>query len=150
MSRDVRNGMPVSTCNDAKHYQICRFVVGEIFNVIPFAPIVSHYLGMLENLLNDPVVLAGTLIGWLIDCKAACSATGETANIGLVYNVCAGLYILDLVGRSISTIQQIADSEDLLTTQSTRWCDELEDWQSDLDKAQQQGERGASAYGGLQ
>jgi membrane-associated protease RseP (regulator of RpoE activity) len=146
MSRDVRNGLPASTCNDAKHYQVCRFVTGEIFNIIPFAPIVSHYMNTIQNLASDPLVLAVTIVGRLLDCKAACSTPEGT---GPAYIACAGLYILDLVGKSVATISQIADNDDLVSGQSNQWCNELEDWQDDLQQNQQQGTPGATEYGAI-
>ncbi len=144
MSKDVRNGLPESICSDTKHYQTCRFVTGEIFALVPFAPIVNYYLSLLQRLLSDPLVLAGVLAGALLDCQNACNVPKEK---WATYYGCAGLQILNVVGRAISTIDSIAQSKNLGIGQSTASCDELDEWQNQLSRNKQQGKPSATAYG---
>ncbi|MFC1774703.1 PDZ domain-containing protein [Nanoarchaeota archaeon] len=150
MSSDVRNGMPVSVCQDAKHQAICQFVVGEIFNIIPIAPIISYYMQQLETLLSDPTVLATVLIAWGLDCQKMCTVedwSPLTPWPWWKYKICAGLEILNLVGKSIETITNWAESENL-GGESTYYCDQLEEHLDDLESNTAEGTDTATAYAG--
>jgi 5-hydroxyisourate hydrolase-like protein (transthyretin family) len=121
---DVKQGgLPVSACKDQKSYMQCRFVVGEIFNLIPFAPIVSYYLNLIQQALSDPMVLAGMGIAIILNCKAACNA-GKV--IGWTYYACAGLSIASQLGDSINTLRNIKGITDFGSI-GNQWCEQFED-----------------------
>ena len=121
---DVReNGMPVSVCKDQKSYMQCRFVVGEIFNIIPFAPVVNHYLNIFQQALSDPLVLAGVGLGFILNCKASCNV-GKT--VGFAYYACAGLSIVSQLGQTVNTLKNLKTTADFGSISNT-WCEQFED-----------------------
>jgi len=123
---DVRNnGLPVSVCKDQKHYAECRYVLGEIFNIIPFAPLVNYYLNMFQQAVSDPLVLASMGIAFLLDCKTTCKV-GDTT--GFAYIACAGMGIASQLGYTIKQIKAISDTKNLFSTSvGTQWCNKFED-----------------------
>ncbi|MEM4239925.1 MAG: hypothetical protein QXM31_02735 [Candidatus Woesearchaeota archaeon] len=122
MLEDFReNGMPVSVCSDQKHYMECRFITGEIFNLIPFAPLLSFFLNMLKEVLSNPLALVGAALS--IVCGLACKAQQMP---GLLYNMCAGARIVSELGRTVNIIKSFQSIADVGLVSDT-WCEEFED-----------------------
>jgi hypothetical protein len=127
---DVRqNGLPASYCKDQKHYLECRFVLGEIFNLIPFAPLVNFFLNWAQQILSNPLAIVGALAALL--CQGPCSE-GE----GEWYWVCAGAAIASELGKTIDNIRSFKDTGDIGSL-STTLCDEFEDEMDDYEEAQE-------------
>jgi hypothetical protein len=121
---DVRkHGLPASVCKDQKSYMQCRFVVGEIFNLIPFAPIVSYYLNIFQNILSDPLVFVSVVIGRLLNCQGACT---PVKNPGTDYYICAFLAILSQLGKTIDIIKNYKTVTDFGEV-GDQWCVKFED-----------------------
>ncbi len=127
---DVRQeGMPVSVCKDQKHYMECRFVTGEIFNLIPFAPIANYFLNIIQRLISDPTLAAMWLAKWLglvPDCTLACMPAGGSP--GWKYHFCAISSIMSQLGRSIDYILSVGRMKDAMKEWkvSNRWCEDFE------------------------
>ncbi|MEM4254010.1 MAG: hypothetical protein QXR48_01330 [Candidatus Woesearchaeota archaeon] len=116
---DVREqGMPASVCKDQKNYMQCRFVVGEIFNIIPFAPIVSYYLNLIQQAFSNPIALVSAALA--IACASACEAGGT------MYYVCAGTSIAAQLGETINYIKNFKSLTDFGSI-SNQWCDQFTD-----------------------
>lgn len=55
LARDVKEkGIPSSYCRDEAAYLTCNYVVGEIFNLLPFNSLVSGTLNMIKEALSSP------------------------------------------------------------------------------------------------
>lgn len=120
---DVKeNGLPVSACKDQKHYMQCRFVVGEIFNLIPFAGLVSYYLNIFQQAISDPLTFVGMGLSYLLNCKAACKLPKAP---GIAYEVCAGIALISQLGQTVKIIQSFKNMGDFSV--SNQWCGEFED-----------------------
>jgi hypothetical protein len=117
---DVReNGLPASYCRDQKHYLECRFVLGEIFNLIPFAPLVNYYLNMLQNILSNPLAIIGAIAGLI--CGKDCGQ-----GTGVPYWLCAGLAIASQLGKTIQDIQNFKTASDFGSVNQNA-CNDFED-----------------------
>ena len=55
----VENGMPIATCTSQRGYAYCKFVFGEIFNLIPFASAISAMAKNIQKALSHPAELIG-------------------------------------------------------------------------------------------
>jgi hypothetical protein len=125
---DVRqNGMPVSVCKDQKSYMQCRFVVGEIFNLVPFAPLLNYWINTLQNIISDPLVLLATIANFVFNCQQACD-TGE----GINYAICAGMSIASELGHTVNTIKSFKSVADFGSV-SQQWCEEFKDAKDDYE-----------------
>jgi hypothetical protein len=126
---DVKeNGLPVSVCKDQKHYMQCRFVVGEIFNLIPFAGLVSYYLNIFQQAISDPLTFVTIGLAMIINCKEVCQS-GDSP--GLEYEICAGLAIFSQLGQTIKIIQNYQDMTDF--SLGNQFCEEFEDAHEDYE-----------------
>jgi len=126
---DMREqGMPASVCKDQKSYMQCRFVVGEIFNLIPFAPIVSYYLNLIQQALSNPLALVSAAAALL--CAPACEAGAGTG-----YTICAGLAIASELGKTVNTIKNFKSIMDFGSV-NNQWCDQFENAIEDYEAEQ--------------
>jgi hypothetical protein len=134
---DVRQqGMPIPVCKDQKHYMQCRFVVGEIFNIIPFAALVNQWLTSYQQILSDPLTLVTTIVGKILNCEHSC-ADPETP--GWQYSICAGMTIASQLGYTINQIRNIQTLSDFGSI-SSQWCEEFEDALDEFEEESAAGE----------
>jgi len=123
LAQDVKEaGIPIRACKDQKSYMQCRFVVGEIFNLIPFAPLVDYYINLYKRLAEDPLVLASSVVGEIANCKQNC----EDKSAGIWHFLCQGLAIVSNLGDTVKTIKGIKTVADFGTV-NQQWCEEFED-----------------------
>lgn len=125
-----QQGMPISVCRDQKSYMQCRFIVGEIFNLIPFAPIVNFIVNFFQQVLSDPLALLGAV--FTIGCMLACKSP---ATPGWVYSVCAGVKIVSELGQTVKYIQSFKSMTDFSQI-SNQWCEDFEDNLDDYESEQ--------------
>lgn len=57
LKQEVLQGVAPSICDKQRSYLKCKYVFGEIFNVIPFAHFVKYLGGIVQAFLNDPASL---------------------------------------------------------------------------------------------
>ena len=63
--------VPLSMCEEQKGYLKCKYVMGEIFNVIPMTAAVNYYIGLVKNALGDPLSIFGAV--WAATCVPQCT-----------------------------------------------------------------------------
>jgi hypothetical protein len=68
----TKDGMPLYSCVDQRGYAMCKFVMGEIFNAIPFAAAIGQIGQNVQKALSHPFELVGFIV------KAACTLTCST------------------------------------------------------------------------
>ena len=122
-------------CSDEKHYTTCRFVYGEIFNAIPLTYVINKVVGMIQQVLSDPLVLLATTVQLLFSqsCYAACSTT-PTGGKATVSNLCLVIPALGTLGRIVGEIKSMSDSKGSFLKVQDSYCEELTDCVSDIDK----------------
>lgn len=60
LTEDVVNGKAtVNDCKVARGYELCTYVVGEVWELIPLTNLIDGFSSMLEGILTDPMVAAG-------------------------------------------------------------------------------------------
>jgi hypothetical protein len=116
-------------------------VVGEIFNILPFAAIANYWIQQITNLFMDPLVLATTLLDKLVlDCAKNCFIEDPSGNIrpGIHYNICAGLAITSELGRTIKTLTSLQSVADIGSVSNT-WCDQFDEALADYNAEKEAG-----------
>ncbi|MEM2915912.1 MAG: hypothetical protein QXT19_00935 [Candidatus Woesearchaeota archaeon] len=122
---DVREqGMPISVCKDQRHYMQCTFVTGEIFNLIPFAPLIDYYITIWKRIFSDPLVLAMAGIGYILDCQTACNLPKGTH---WAYTACAVMSIIAQLGDTVRDIKSFKSVKDDFGSISSNWCDDFKE-----------------------
>lgn len=88
---NTANGQPDYLCKKQRDYAYCKYVLGEVFNFIPFASTLSAISSNIGNALKSPV----GLIGFSID--AYCSYSCQVPHVGPVCSACSYVEFANLV-----------------------------------------------------
>jgi hypothetical protein len=113
-------GIPLSYCDDIEGYMTCQWVIGEIFNIIPFAALYNLLISELKEIYANPL-RAFALLGTIL-CSGFCGPT-DPYNWGHVG--CAVLKIVEKVGDGIADVKRIKSKGYWATGED--FCEELED-----------------------
>jgi len=96
-------GLPVFACEDQKSYATCKYIVSEVFKVIPITAAFDYYANLVKSTLANPFKILGAGI------SVAC-------NPGLVfaepfsYGACAGIKVIEFIGITVQDVTSIFDS----------------------------------------
>jgi len=100
------NGMPLSMCVEQRGFLFCKYVWGELFNLIPFAAAFSNIATNVKNALQN----APTLL--LTGVQALCTVQCKTPGLAGGCSICYWLSFLDeLVGTFCSLGIEITGKE---------------------------------------
>jgi len=113
-----QQGLPVFACEDQKDYATCKYVIGEIFRVIPYTAFFNYYANLIRDVLSNPFKILGS--GLALACIQYC----ETAT-SKPHDVCLTIKVLDLLGRTIEDVTSIIDRGVFKIRDD--FCDNLED-----------------------
>lgn len=96
------SGYPISVCEDQKEYATCKYIYGEIFQIIPFTAVFDYYARLVKNALSDPLNIIGFAIGWA--CKPQIAGSNEWG-----HSWCIWPKIIEEVGMVANDIMSIVD-----------------------------------------
>ncbi len=97
LENEVRSGLAtVSMCEELEDLLVCKYVVGELWYLIPFSQFWDEVIGGLSRALADPFAILHTVT--VVTCGIIC-ATSNTASGGCTY----ANYIWEIFG----TLEQI-------------------------------------------
>ena len=98
LQNEVRGGLAtVSQCNELESLLTCKYFIGELWYIIPFANFWDTIINGIWNAVKDPIALAHTLT--IVGCGIQCSvSTAGASTCSFLY------YIWDVIGY----IEQIA------------------------------------------
>lgn len=80
--KNTKYGFPVDLCQAQRAHAQCKYVWGELFNLMPFATAASRLLQGIKKLLVNPEKLVD--VGASIACRVFCTSPESTSNIGCV------------------------------------------------------------------
>ena len=109
------DGLPVSFCTNQQQYATCKYIVGEVFAVVPWIAVYDHFIGIIKDALSDPFTLAGMAL------SAACGPVcKQSEDGGIGYYTCRGKRTLQTLskianflsefGEIVGTVQDIMDN----------------------------------------
>jgi hypothetical protein len=87
--KSTMGGAPLQKCVRQRDYGWCKYVYGQIFNLIPFANIISDIVKNVKKALSH----LAEMIGFVLD--IACSATCRTPAAGSICPYCTALEMLN-------------------------------------------------------
>ncbi|MDP7199120.1 MAG: hypothetical protein QF486_05905 [Candidatus Woesearchaeota archaeon] len=94
----VEGGLPLTYCKDLKSYLTCSYVVGEIWNAIPFSALFDRLTSAITDVLTlNPGAIAA--LGFGVAC--ACPQSGP------LYKACALVKITSQLSESAFQIKQL-------------------------------------------
>ncbi len=65
-------GMPVDACESAKGYNLCKYVVGEAFYLVPLASTISDLAQTIKQALSSPAAMFGMALNFF--CQSQCTS----------------------------------------------------------------------------
>ncbi len=89
-------------CRELKSYQNCKYWMGELFQMLPFAPFIDSTLGQVKSMITDPVGIVMAVVGALcapIWCKIA----------GRSFAICRDLVWLQYMIKLGNDVASLAD-----------------------------------------
>ncbi len=112
-----QQGLPVYVCEDQKAYATCKYVMGEIFNIIPFTAIFNYYMKNIKRIISDPFEILGAALG--LACQSYCAAPTSDP-----YWFCIAPKVAGLLGATIQDVTSIIDGSAFQIKDD--YCDQLE------------------------
>jgi len=103
----VNTGLPQDACDKLKSYETCKYIVGEIFQLVPFVALFDLLINALKAALSDPFALLGLALG--IFCTLLCN--NIIADSGISHDICFWGKILNTIGEVIQLVTNIIDSD---------------------------------------
>ncbi len=97
LENEVRSGLAtVSMCEDLEDLLTCKYVVGELWYILPFSQFFDNVIGGLAKAFADPFAILHTVT--YVSCGISCSVSGSVST--------ACLWI-DNIWKIIGTLEQI-------------------------------------------
>lgn len=118
-----RTGVSSDTCDSLKELQTCKYIMGEVFQFIPFTAFLQHYVDKLYRAVKDPFSLLGSVFA--IGCRQYCYSAQDSLIAGSGHRLCIGAKIVSDIGNIASNVEAIFD-EDTWKPQ-TDYCKNIED-----------------------
>jgi len=97
-----KQGLPKTACDDQKSYAECKYVVGEIFNLIPYVMLFNFYAGLIKNTLSDPFSIIGVAVG--LGCDKLCPSPTEGPHAA-----CITAKIFSMLGETAQDVKSMID-----------------------------------------
>ncbi|HLC66130.1 MAG TPA: hypothetical protein VJK52_00640, partial [Candidatus Nanoarchaeia archaeon] len=105
LNDQVAQGTPVFVCSKLRNYGWCRYVMGEIFQIIPFAHFFQSFAGTVQQMLSNPI----SLFLSIADSKWACGAWVPIS--GAKWGFCNLVHQVVLVGDVLADIKALKDTD---------------------------------------
>lgn len=117
LENEVRSGLAtVSMCEELEDMLVCKYVVGELWYILPFSQFWDQVIGGLARALADPFAILHTTT--IITCGALCAAS-NTASGGCTY----AYYIWEIVGTLESIVGFITTVVEDFGNGGLNYCD---------------------------
>jgi len=104
LESNAEYSIPISTCEDMKAYQECKYVMGEIFNLISFVAVFNYYINLFKNAMSDPFSIIGAVLG--LGCAYLCGPGAGGLN-----TACSVVKTFSMITETIADIIGVFDTE---------------------------------------
>ena len=126
-----QQGLPVMACEDQKSYATCKYVVGEIFQVIPITTFFDYYMKLIRGALSNPFRIIGIFPGFV------CKPTIVSAD-SFGYHACAVVRVIAFIGETVEEVTNIIEGG-VFKIRDDYW-DKLEIEEEEEEKEETKGE----------
>lgn len=101
-----KEGLPVTACQDQKHFATCKYLTTELFAIFPWTAVFDHFMKLIKNSISNPFAAAGIVVA--VFCKPTCGIPAEAGG-QYAFHVCRGLRLINLVGTTAENVKNIID-----------------------------------------
>ncbi|MBD3163843.1 hypothetical protein GF323_01475 [Candidatus Woesearchaeota archaeon] len=133
LKTSVETGVPIHACEDAKEYETCKYVYGEVFQLLPFTGLLDYFIGLVKNILYSPFGVVDIAIGHM------CMQPVTTPGAATVAKLCLWQEIAGMIADIWSDLSNIKDDWKI----KLDYCERIEE-----DKENKEGDK-SSFMGGL-
>ena len=139
----LEKGYPTSYCHDERSQLLCNFVVGQIFEMIPFAWLYNQFSSMVQEFYANPISVVAAVSGCLCGgCTKRmfnwdyCSETkfeeklvgGDAPPLkGILYFYCTIAKTAAKLGDAITAINKMRGEKYWTYETSGEWCEQAEE-----------------------
>lgn len=116
----LKDNIPIKICEDLKSEATCKYIMGELFAIVPYTAALDKITGLAKKILSDPLLLLG-IIGKI---GAACTATCAIPDSGASFWACEGIDIASKLGEFLKNVQGLLSGKMFSSPQD--YCDRLD------------------------
>ncbi|MEK6905822.1 MAG: hypothetical protein AABX24_05465 [Nanoarchaeota archaeon] len=118
LENEVRSGLAtVSMCEELEDLLVCKYVVGELWYILPFSQFWDQVIGGLSRALADPFAILHTVT--VVTCGALCAAGTSTAS-----GACTiANYVWDIFGTLESIVGFLTTVIEDFSNGGLNYCD---------------------------
>ena len=118
----VEDNVPITVCDNLYSQAWCKYVVGEIFALIPYTALYKAFIEPIRAALLNPFGLLQ--LGAIAYCYGACLTT--YLDFGANYQVCEGVKVASKLGEIIGQVKGVLDQGFSFFENQENYCDRLE------------------------
>jgi hypothetical protein len=107
LKKDVAQGIPVWMCEEVYHFQLCKYILGELFNTIPFTQVISNYMGQVESYISNPGSLAGYTLTLIFKIFGLCKETPCQKGLQNPKILCSIVFLVNAVGKVVEDMNSV-------------------------------------------
>jgi len=100
----MEDNVPLKVCEDLKAEATCKYVMGELFSIVPYASIFDQMMNQIKGMLSNPLSAVGGVMAAI--CMNTCPKQGEVGASAL-YEACEYTQIASKLGVMVGEIMGI-------------------------------------------
>lgn len=116
------DGYPTSFCDEMQDYLTCKYVVGQVFALLPFTAFFDKMISIVVDLFANPVNVIPLGIGAF--CRGNCWSAKTQSE---AYTLCSVARVVAMVGEAWATIDKIASADDVFAPVGDQYCQRMEE-----------------------
>lgn len=121
LKEEVSKGIPISHCDEEKHYLSCNYWWGQVFNTVPFSMVIEDFGRTIIEAITNPWVLIS------VAHYVGCTYIAKESDLYLW--TCSLPNLANIIGEAVNAwmgIPSLLDFRLLRTSQKT-YCDRLDE-----------------------
>jgi hypothetical protein len=103
LQTSVETGVPIAACEDSKEYETCKYIYGEVFQLMPFTGLFNYFIGLVKGVLYSPFGVVDLVLGYV------CQAPVNSEFGGSVARLCLWQEMAGVIADVWSDISNIKD-----------------------------------------
>jgi len=108
LEQNAQNNVPVKVCEDQKSYATCKYILGEVFALLPWTALFDYYIGLVRSALSDPLSAVGIALSYA--CQPTCVPTVDGSTTWLyTEGYCRAIAFASMLGEIINDVTGIID-----------------------------------------
>ncbi len=99
----ITTGIPASACEELEETLMCKYVFGEIFQLIPFVALFDYYMNMIKAMLSDPFAIVGAILA--LTCLPHCANPISEGP----HSACVWFKVVSMIGEVVGDVMFLMD-----------------------------------------